>query len=117
MTKINEKLIRYLAGEMNPEEKNNFESELKNSSLLMKQKNDYQNLFGEMHPAAKSEYFNNIVPDFRKRLEKKSQKAATLRWAYSLSSAAAVVIILILLIIPGKQKTTIDEVITEMDNS
>jgi hypothetical protein len=76
--KTGKRVILYIDGEMTPEEKISFETELKNSPVLQKELNLYKNFFASIEETKNvshsNSYFDNIVPEFRQRLENNKQR-------------------------------------------
>lgn len=122
MNSNNEQLIKYLCGEMLPDEKTAFEELLKKSPRIMQQKINYEKLLVEMkaagNPPVNEDYFTAIIPAFRTRLDKDKKRKRKLTWVYSLSSGtAAVIILMILFIFPSRTEVNFGEVINEMNQS
>ncbi len=104
MDRGKENIVRYIDGEMNAEEKLQFEKMLNEDSGLRAEISRIRNLLGEMKsnasPAASETYFINILPEFYSRKSKKRRFIFS-RLAYSLSTAAAVVLLLFMVFKPG----------------
>lgn len=93
--KANERVLKYLAGTMQENEKHEFESELKESELLQKelerQKEILTQLRNTQESAAESSvYFNNLLPNVKQRLEKKKKFRLVPGFAYALPVAAVI---------------------------
>ena len=94
-------IIRYLDNQMSDIEKERFEKEINNSPDLQKEIEDYKILLSKIEAAkiidVKEEYLNNIVPNFRARLEKKNKaRKFSVKLAYAGSTLTALVIAAIL---------------------
>ena len=94
-------IIRYLDNQMSDIEKERFEKEINNSPNLQKEIEDYKILLSKIEAAkiidVKEEYLNNIVPNFRARLEKKNKaRKFSVKLAYAGSTLTALVIAAIL---------------------
>lgn len=105
--KTNEKIILYVDGQLGSEEKIKFEQELAGSPNLQKQLRDYNNFlkgFEEIRePEVDVRYFNNLIPRFRERIEKKS--SPKFKPAFVFSSALLTVIIVSFVLIINKNIT------------
>lgn len=83
-----EKFFRFLNNKMSNQEKNNFKKELIASEKLLEEFNSYKKIFGyinetktiSLHPA----YSENIIPAFRKRLNKKNKQRLYFKFAYGI---------------------------------
>lgn len=79
-------IIRYLDNQMTESEKNEFEEKLKSSLSLKKKVDEFKKIKIEFsHQKINSvdeQYFNNVLPRFRNKIEKKNQPAiAKVRFA------------------------------------
>ena len=114
---MNEKIFRYAEGEMTPEEKAQFEKELKASEVLMAELENYKNLLSEVVDlrAVESDerYFSNIIPEFRNNLEKKKKRS----YHPALSFASAVVTVMILFFILPINNKNIDDYVNNIPDS
>jgi hypothetical protein len=118
MKSNDEKLIQYLAGEMSSSEAEAFEELLNNTPELRKQKVKYEQLLGGIKETVNiepgSNYFTNLIPAFRARLDSGRKISSVLKWSLSLSSAVAVIILALVIFLP--QKTAdMNELIGDMD--
>ncbi len=90
MKNRDEIIIRYLDGQMNPVEKTDFENELKSSEELRKAFEEYKKVFHSVECAKNikinEDYAESIIPEFRRRLEKKSSAHFNFRLAYGLTT-------------------------------
>jgi hypothetical protein len=100
--KTNKRIILYLDGEMSSEEKVSFEIELKNSPELQKELNLYKELISDLEAtkniSSDSNYFDNIIPEFRKRLETKKRKKFYPGLAYVFPAVSIVFLIFFFLL-------------------
>ena len=100
---MDERILQYLANELNNDEKLKFEDELSRSTNLKKEFDKYASLnskfINNKKIAIDDSYFNGIVPEFRKRLEvkKKSKKI----FAFSFANSLAAIIVFYLVLSPG----------------
>lgn len=103
MKKINDRIIDYLDGHMNSKQREEFESELKDSVQLQKEFKEYEFLFNfveiEKSRAIDKNYAESIIPAFRKRIEKNKPFRFSEKLAYAMSalSLAALVILILTL--------------------
>ncbi len=76
--KTDKRISLYLEGELTSEEKKSFEKELLNSPELQNELRLYSNFISSLEDTknihSDNNYFNNIVPEFRRRLENKKEK-------------------------------------------
>ncbi|MCZ6703522.1 MAG: hypothetical protein O6940_10850 [Ignavibacteria bacterium] len=81
MKNYDEIVIRYLDKQLSESELKKFELELKNNEDLKKALDSYRELSqlfsGDKKPNIRQGYFNEIVPKFRQRMEKKSNTFPT----------------------------------------
>lgn len=102
-------IFRFLGGLMSDEEKISFEERLNKSPMLQKEFNDVKNILREFKEndsiEVKEDYFNNILPRFREKLEKK--KSFTLVPKYA--AGFAIVILLALTAIFILNEKEVDE--------
>jgi hypothetical protein len=104
---MNEKMIKYFAGEMSSSEKEEFERIIILSPSLQEEVAKYRDFFSNFskarNPEIEEDYFINLIPKFREKLEFGRKK----RYHPVFSFASAVVtVIIILLFIPNSPKTT-----------
>lgn len=103
MKKINDRIIDYLDGHMNSKQREEFESELKDSVQLQKEFKEYEFLFNsveiEKSRVIDKDYAESIIPAFRKRIEKNKPFRFSEKLAYAMSalSLAALVILILTL--------------------
>jgi hypothetical protein len=85
--KTDKRIFLYLEGELTPEEKSSFEKELNSSPELQNKLKLYSNFISSVEETKKisssSNYFDNIIPEFRKRLESNKQKKYYPKIAYA----------------------------------
>jgi len=104
MNKGKENIIRYIDGEMNEEEKLQFEKMMTEDPWLENETGRVRTLLSEMKASAAPDinetYFINILPEFYSRKSKKKRFIFS-RLAYTLSTAAAVILLVFLIFKPG----------------
>jgi len=116
-----EKIRKYIEGELSGEELINFEKEINNSSELKREINTYRNTliqFGKLKNVdAEGYYFTNILPRFRESISKKKQQE--FKPLFAVGSVVLILIALVVIfIINNKQEVIEDEQITlqQLDN-
>ena len=107
---MNEKLIKYFAGEMSSSEKVEFEKKINESPTLKEEVSKYQNFFSNINETVKPEveesYFINLVPRFRDKLVQSGKKKYRPLFSFAM---AAVTVIIILLFIPNSNRVVHNE--------
>ncbi len=107
---MNEKLIKYIAEEMNSSEKEEFEKLVGNSPELLKEVQKYREFFSNIketnNPEINESYFINLLPNFRNKLEFVKRKKY--HPVYSFASAVITVIV-ILMFIPRSENIIKEE--------
>ncbi|MFO7445777.1 MAG: hypothetical protein R6W90_05390 [Ignavibacteriaceae bacterium] len=97
--KVNEKIIRYVDGEMDTLEKKEFEKELENSTLLKEELSAYRNLLAEtkgtQNIPVDDNYFVSVIPEFRLRQKKESKNKFFPGLAFGVSLAVIVLLFVI----------------------
>jgi|SRR3972149_8874194 len=100
--KMNEKIILYVDGQLDINEQVKFEEELVASPDLQKQLRYYKNFlkgFEEISdPEVDGRYFNNIIPRFRERIEKKSYRKFRPVLVFSSAFSTVIIVFFVLLI-------------------
>ncbi len=90
MKYIDEKIINYLDGQMNADQKKEFETELVSSHELMQKFTEYKKVYNYISLSKQKNlhqsYSESIIPEFRKRIESKASGAFVKRFAYVLAS-------------------------------
>jgi hypothetical protein len=109
---INEEKIRkYLDGELSGQELKNFEEEFNRSSSLKKEIDDYKrvlNLFKNLeNTKAEEEYFLNLLPHFRERFA--APKRLILKPSFAAGSIAMILIAVFIFFIANNQKEVIKD--------
>ncbi len=96
--KAEERIILYLDNQMSDEERNSFEKELENSPQLQSRLEKYRKLLGEISTSknleADKEYFAEMIPKFRGRLELKQRMRFMPKLAFGMTTLAAVLVVL-----------------------
>jgi len=104
--KNEEKIRKYLDGELTGEELLKFEEEINNSSELKRTIDSYKNTLNQYrrfsNPDIQNSYFVNIIPEFRERIKKK--KESKLKPVFALGSISLVIISLLVIFIFNKDR-------------
>ncbi len=99
--KIDNRIILYVDGQMNEEEKSSFEKELNSSPILKVELEKYKALhsgFSDLkNISVKEDYFIQMVPRFRGREEQKKRMKYAPKIALGMTTITAVIIIAFLL--------------------
>jgi len=107
---MNEKLIKYFAGEMSSPEMREFEKVISESPSLKKEAAEYRELLSDIeetrNPDVDESYFINLIPRFRTKHEQAVKKKY--RPIFSFTTAVLTVVIL-LLIIPHTNQVVRDK--------
>ena len=102
---MDEKIIKYFAGEMSPFEMEEFEKTVTNTPSLRKEIIKYRNFFSSINdtrnPEVEEDYFINLIPKFREKLEYKRKKKYHPAFAFA---TAILTVIIVLLFIPHSEK-------------
>lgn len=121
--KIDERIILYFDGQMNDEEKLNFEKEINESSVLQKQVEDYKSFLKQINDNKNLDfdenYFTNLIPNFRKNLKSKTKKNLNPKIIYGLTTIAVIFISLIFILNSENSSSNLSlkEVISNMDST
>ena len=79
MSNREETFVKYLDGQLNEEERRRFENLLEIDQEVFSEFREFKkvnDLFsGDVNPELKNDYFTQIIPEFRKKLEKKNSPA------------------------------------------
>lgn len=90
MKKNNERIVKYLDGQMSPDQKKHLETELESSEILRRELSDYKAVYESVRAAREkrlsAEYTESIIPEFRRRMEEKKSGAFNARFAYVVAS-------------------------------
>jgi hypothetical protein len=97
----NDLILRYIDGNLDGEEKIQFEAELKNSLSLQKEISKYRNVCNRFSSykdiPADDDYFRNMVPRFRSKLPGKLKRFPLQKVA--LASAASLIVVMFLFLL------------------
>lgn len=100
MNNMDERVLKYLDGQMDLSQRKLFEDEIKNSEELRNIYNDYINLMkcvdDEKKKNINSDYAESVLPEFRRRIEQKKYSSRYASFAYGLAIATAVIIVLLI---------------------
>ena len=118
MKNYDEIVIRYLDKQLSESELKKFESELKNNEDLKKALDSYRELSKlfseEKKPNVRQGYFNEIVPKFRQRMEKKSSTFPSWKIAFAfaiiLLAIASYFILNVNVFIPKSEELTLQSI-------
>ena len=118
MKDYDEIVIRYLDKQLSESELKKFESELKNNEDLKKALDSYRELSQlfseEKKPNVRQGYFNEIVPKFRQRMEKKSSTFPSWKIAFAfaiiLLAIASYFILNVNVFIPKSEELTLQSI-------
>ncbi|MEJ2614246.1 MAG: hypothetical protein P8Z35_04765 [Ignavibacteriaceae bacterium] len=107
--KTDKRISLYLEGELNSEDKKSFEEELKKSPELQNELNLYRKFISSVEEtrniSASTDYLNNIIPEFRRKLESKKEKHFYPKIAYAFP--VLVILFLIFFFVINTQKDNI----------
>ncbi|MFO7524318.1 MAG: hypothetical protein R6W68_02600 [Ignavibacteriaceae bacterium] len=108
MKNKDERILKYLDGQMDPSQRKMFEDELKSSDELRNIFDDYINLIQSVEDAKKkninSDYAETILPEFRKRVDQKKYSRRYTPLAYGLAIAAIIIFILFITLPINKEE-------------
>ena len=109
---INEEKIRkYLDGELSGQELKNFEEEFNRSSSLKKEIDDYKRVLNQFknleNTKAEEEYFLNLLPHFRESFA--APKRLILKPSFAAGSIAVILIAVFIFFIANNQKEVIKD--------
>ncbi len=115
--KTDKRISFYLEDELTSEEKESFEKELLSSAKLQNELKLYRNFISTIEETKTishdNDYFNNIVPEFRRRLEEKEARGFYPKVAYTVPALIIIFLIFFFLyntqneqMIPIKQNLT-----------
>ena len=107
---MNEKLIKYFAGEMSSSEKEEFEKIINASPYLKEEASKYRVFFSNINetvePDVDENYFINLVPRFRDKLAQSEKKKYHPVFSFA---TAVLIVMIILLFIPNSNRVVRDE--------
>ncbi|MGA9291449.1 MAG: hypothetical protein WCE54_13830 [Ignavibacteriaceae bacterium] len=113
--KTDKRISLYLEGELNPEAKKSFEEELENSPELQNDLNLYRKFISAVEDTKNIPvypgYFNNIVPEFHRKLESKKGKRIYPKIAYAFP-----VLVILFLVVFVMFNTQNDKIIPDKQN-
>jgi hypothetical protein len=104
--KTDKRISLYLEGELSPEDKKSFEQELNNLHELQDELNLYRKFISAVEetkdiPVDES-YFNNIIPEFRRKSESRKERKSYTKIAYAFP--ALVILFLVFFFLFNTQK-------------
>lgn len=107
-----DKIILYLDNQLNTQEKEQFEKDLKNSLELRRELESYKKVLENLKlmniHSADERYFINNIPLFREKLEKKNQVGVQKKYIYA-SSALVIVLLALSLFLFRNNESIIGE--------
>ena len=113
----NDRILRYIEGNLDGEEKIRFEAELKNSPSLQNELSMLNNVLkgfsGYNEIPADDYYFRNMVPRFRSKLPGKLKRFPLQRVAFASAASLIIVMFLFLLLNKTYQNNNITENLNE----
>jgi hypothetical protein len=117
----NEKIRKYIEGELSPDELINFEKEISYSPELKKEIDSFRNTlnqFKNLNSYDGSEYyFTNILPRFREKVSKKKQYKAKPAFAFGSVIIILIALVLILINLNKDLKTGVEQLtLQQLDN-
>ena len=116
-----ETIIRYLDEQMSPEEKSRFEEELKKSSSLQNELEEYRKLLSQFRdfkniPVNES-YFVNLIPEFRKKISSGKKYKLHPALGYGLVSAILIMILSVIFLRSGNEVPQTEDVISTLSDN
>jgi len=115
--KVNEKILKYLADDLNFKEKTEFESELETNAELKKQFKQYSTQLEKLKITNDSDlnetYFINLIPSVYKRIEKTKHKVLIPKLAIVLS----VVVVIAFIIFYPKSNDNYSKIVASLPDS
>ncbi len=115
-------IIRYFDNQMSENEKLLFEQELISSSNLKKDFDDYKIFLAQFDETKNIELnndnLNNIVPNFRERIDKsKKSKIFSTKFIFAGSALAIVILAFVLFVLPSNNKSnSVQQIAAEMNS-
>lgn len=107
---MNEKLIKYFAGEMSSPEMREFEKVISESPSLKKEAAEYRELLSDIeetrNPDVDESYFINLIPRFRTKHEQAEKKKYHPIFSFT---TAVLTVVILLLIIPHTNQVVRDK--------
>src|ERR1039457_3195033 len=117
MNSKNNLILKYIEGNLTGDERNLFESELRNSPSLQKELSKYQNIYNEFSGykeiPADYDYFRNMIPRFRSKLPGKLKRFPLQKVSFASAASLIVVMFLFLLFSRTNQTPNIAENLDE----
>jgi len=117
MNSKNDLILRYIEGSLTGEDRNRFETELRNSPSLQRELSRYKNVYNEFSGykeiSADDDYFRNMVPRFRSKLPGKLKRFPLQKVSFASAAALIVVMFLFLLLSKTNQTPNITENLDE----
>ncbi|MDR3666035.1 MAG: hypothetical protein P4L35_04235 [Ignavibacteriaceae bacterium] len=117
MNSKNDLILNYIEGKLSGEDKNKFESELKNSSSLQKELAAYRNVYnqfsGYKEIPSDDDYFRNMIPRFRSKLPGKLKRFPLQKVSFAAAASLIVVMFMFLLLNKTNQTPNLTENLDE----
>jgi|ERR1035438_784741 hypothetical protein len=119
MNSKNDRVLRYLEGNLDAEEIIRFEAELRDSLSMQKELSRYKNVFNEFSGykeiPADDDYFKNMVPRFRSELPGKLKRFPLQKVAFASFGSLIIVMFLFLLLNRTNQIPNITDNLNDHD--
>jgi hypothetical protein len=116
-----DRVIRYIDGQMSPEEKSYFEEELKNSLSLHNELEDCRKLLKKFHEvkdvSVEEDYFTNLLPEFRKKISSGRKFMAYPVLGYGLVSIIIIVFFSIIILRNSDEVPQTEDVVSSLSDN
>ena len=119
--KRDKKIFLYLDGELTPEEKEAFEKELENSPELQEELKLFRNFISSVEETkdihSSNNYFDNIIPEFRNKLENNKSRKYYPKIAYAFPILVVLFLVFFFLFNVQNKKTVSNKKIIAANNT
>lgn len=123
MKKNDERIISFIDGQMSPDQKKDFETELQSSETLRREISEYKAVYESINIAREKglnqDYTDSIIPEFRRRMEEKKSGVLSTRFAYIVVSFILIASLLYMVNVSQVQDPGIEKVFSfnQIENS